>query len=186
VVDDADEVDTEDEASSATPLQLGPALEAVLQDVSLPGISVQRLFGLLVGADSALMKSHQAAHDVTEVKVGPWKQAAPGVGYLRSRDVSYTKQLNIPLPLAPDKCHVWEEHRLVDKAPGGWVVQQICRNDAPKGDCFEAHVQLCGVSVAPNCSRLRVSMQVRLRGCVMSCYACVCLSVCTACTHCTA
>lgn len=83
-----------------------------------------------------------------------------GAGYLRVRNVSYTKKLNIPLPLAPERCQVWEEHRLLAKDAGGWVVLLVCTNDAPKGDCFEAHVQICGLYVDRNTSKLRVSMQV--------------------------
>lgn len=94
------------------------------------------------------------------MSIGPWRAMPLGAGYQRVRSVAYTKRLNIPLPLAPEKCHVWEEHRLVQKEAGGWRVDITCRNDAPKGDSFEAHVQMCGVYVGSNTSRLRVSMQV--------------------------
>lgn len=132
----------------------------LLQDATLQGIGVNRLYALTISADSDLMKAHHAAHDVSEMSIGPWRAVPAGAGYQRVRNVSYVKKLNIPLPLAPEKCHVWEEHRLVTKEAGGWVVQITCKNDAPKGDCFEAHVQMCGVYVNSNTSRLRVSMQV--------------------------
>lgn len=131
----------DEEAAQATPIHPGPALEVLLQDATLPGMGVNRLFALTISGDSDLMKAHHAAHDVTEISVGPWRAAPPGAGYLRVRDVSYTKKLNIPLPLAPEKCHVWEEHRLMVKEAGGWVVLITCKNDAPKGDCFEAQVR---------------------------------------------
>jgi hypothetical protein len=150
--------DEQDEAAQATPIQPGPALEVPLQDVTLTGIGVNRLYALVISANSDLMKAHNAAHGITEMSVGPWRA---GAGCLRVRDVSYTKKLNIPLPLAPEKCHVWEEHRLIMKEPGGWVVLINCKNDAPKSDCFEAQVQMCGVYINGNTSKLRVSMQVR-------------------------
>ena len=149
----------------AIPIQPPAPCELVLQDVNLQGIGVNRLYVLLISGDSALMRTHHAAQQVTEVKTGPWRTATPGCGYQRVRDVSYTKRLNIPLPLAPEKCHVWEEHRLLTKEAGGWVVHMVCKNDAPKGDCFEAHVQMCGVYVSSSSSRLRVSMQVSAVGC---------------------
>lgn len=153
----------DEEAVQATPIQLPAAYEVVLQDTTLQGIGVNRLYTLLFSADSQLMKTHHAAQEVTEVAVKAWRapSAAAAFSCMRVRDVSYTKRLNIPLPLAPDKCHVWEEHRLLTREAGGWVVQVVCKNDAPKGDCFEAHVQMCGVYVNSNDSRLRVSMQVR-------------------------
>lgn len=131
--------DDDHNSSPVTPLQPGPALETLLQDVTLPGISTNRLYALLISADSQLMKDHHAAHDVTEMVVGPWR--AGGDGCLRVRDVSYVKKLNIPLPLAPEKCNVWETHRLITKRPGGWIVQLTCTNNAPKGECFVVQVR---------------------------------------------
>lgn len=55
---------------------------------------------------------------------------------------------------------VWEEHRLLVKQDGGFVAQQICTNNAPKGDCFRALIQICGLYVTTNSSRLRISMKV--------------------------
>lgn len=150
----------DEEAAQATPIEPGPALELLIQEATLQGIGSKQLYKLVIDASSELMKAHNAANDVTEMVIGPWQAAAAGVSYQRVRNVSYTKKLNIPLPLAPDKCHVWEEHRLMVKEDGGWVVLLICKNDAPKGDCFEAHVQICGVYVNSNTSKLRVSMEV--------------------------
>jgi hypothetical protein len=151
----------EEEVSQATPIQSGPPLEVLLQDITLQGIGANRLYHLLISASSELMKTHNAANDINNMSIGPWKPAPAGAAYQCVRDVSYVKKLNIPLPLAPERCNVWEEHRLLVKEAGGWVVQIICKNDAPKGDCFEAHVQMCGVYVSEHSSRLRVSMQVR-------------------------
>jgi hypothetical protein len=58
---------------------------------------------------------------------------------------------------------VVEEHRLVAKCDGGWVVECRSTNDAPRGDTFYVLVQLAGVHVGSGQSRLRVSMQVRGR-----------------------
>jgi hypothetical protein len=151
----------EEEAPQATPIEPGPPLEVLLQDVTLQGIGVNRLYNLLINAKSDLMKTHNAVNDITNMSVGAWKAAPAGAAYQHVRNVSYVMKLNIPLPLAPERCNVWEEHRLMVKEAGGWVVQNICKNDALKGDCFEAHVQMCGVYVSEQCSRLRVSMQVR-------------------------
>lgn len=154
-------MEDEEEASQATPIQPGPPLEVLLQEVTLQGIGANRLYNLLINANSELMRTQNAANDITNMLIGPWKPAQAGAAYQHVRDVSYVKKLNIPLPLAPERCNVWEEHRLMVKEAGGWVVQIICKNDAPKGDCFEAHVQMCGVYVSEQSSRLRVSMQVR-------------------------
>lgn len=150
----------EEEPAQATPIQPGPALELTIQEATLQGIGVQQLYRLVLDAGSELMRAHHAANDITGMVVGPWWAAPAGAGYQRVRSVFYTKKLNIPLPLAPERCQVWEEHRLLVKEAGGWVVLLVCTNDAPKGDCFEAHVQICGVYVDRNTSRLRVSMQV--------------------------
>lgn len=147
-----------------TAVTLPDPYQVVLQDVTLQGTGVNRLYALLLGTTSELMTAHYAAQELTDVVVGPWRAAAAGSGALRVRNVSYIKRLKIPLPLAPDKCSVWEEQRLLSRGPGGWVVQFVCTNDAPKGDCFEAHVQLCGVYVSSSSCRLRISMQVRGRG----------------------
>lgn len=55
---------------------------------------------------------------------------------------------------------MWEDHRLLVKQDGGFVVQHICTNNAPKGDCFRALIQICGVYLTSNSSRLRISMKV--------------------------
>jgi hypothetical protein len=75
--------------------------------------------------------------------------------------------MNMLLLLPPLPLQVWEEHQVLLKQDGGWVAQHICTNDAPKGGCFRAMVQLVGVFVSSGKSRLRVSMKVRalqLRG----------------------
>jgi hypothetical protein len=59
---------------------------------------------------------------------------------------------------------VCEEHQVLLKQDGGWVAQHICTNDAPKGDCFRAMVQLVGVYVSSGKSRLRVSLKVSAVG----------------------
>ena len=56
---------------------------------------------------------------------------------------------------------MWEEHRLLAKTDGGWVVECKSTNDAPKGDCFYVVVQLCGTHLASGRAQLRISMQVR-------------------------
>lgn len=155
-----DVISDDEEASKATPIQPPDALELLITDTTLQGLGVNRLYTLLISADSAFMQTMYSSANVTEVKVGPWRAAPAGSDYQRVRDVSYTKHLNIPLPLAPEKCHVWEEHRLTREG-GGWVLTSVTKNDAPKGDCYEALVQMCGIYVSSHSSRLRVSMQVR-------------------------
>jgi hypothetical protein len=63
--------------------------------------------------------------------------------------------------LPPLLLQVCEEHQVLLKQDGGWVAQHICTNDAPKGDCFRAMVQLLGVFVSSGKSRLRVSLKVK-------------------------
>lgn len=64
---------------------------------------------------------------------------------------------------SPRLLQVWEEHRILVKQDGGFVVQVVCTNDAPKGDCFRALIQMCGVFVSSGKSRLRISMKVSNR-----------------------
>jgi hypothetical protein len=59
---------------------------------------------------------------------------------------------------------VWEEQRILVKENGGFVAQLKCTNNAPKGDCFYAIVQLFGCFKGCTQSRLRVSMRVRKSG----------------------
>jgi hypothetical protein len=158
--DCSDSEGEEDGGGPVEPLHLPPPLEVELADVTLQGLTVRRLRTLLDPA-SALMRAHFAATGLSEVVVGPWTPPPPGGTWLRSRTVTYTKRLSIPLPLAPPSCTVWETHRdLTARGPAGFVVTHTCRNDAPKGDCFEAQVQVCAAHVpAPQpCARLRVSM----------------------------
>jgi hypothetical protein len=168
-----------DAGAAAPPLQLPQPFEVLLQDVLLPGISVNRLHSLLLASDSALMRAHYAAQELTEVASGPWRAPPAGSECLRVRSVSYTKRLHIPVPLAPERCRVWEEHRLLERSSAGWVAQVECHNDAPKGDCFAAHVQLCGVRVSSDSSRLRISMQVGVGVCVTcaAAVAALCMAV---------
>lgn len=82
-------------------------------------------------------------------------------------------ELVLHLLLLSLSLQVWEEHQVLLKQDGGWVAQHICTNDAPKGDCFRAMVQLVGVYVSSGKSRLRVSLKV---GC-----ACTTLCFCGCC-----
>lgn len=143
-----------------------------LQEISLS----DSLAGSLAGSRHARSPSIHMYHicrpprlhpqDLREVSAGPWGppgDANPAAGCaaaLRMRRVAYVKPLRIPIPLAPKQCHVWEEHRLVAKSDGGWVVECKCTNDAPKGDCFYVLVQLCGVHRASGAAQLRITMQV--------------------------
>jgi hypothetical protein len=81
------------------------------------------------------------------------------------------KNLLLLLLLPPLLLQVCEEHQVLLKADGGWVAQHICTNDAPKGDCFRAMVQLVGVFVSSGKSRLRVSLKVR--GPASTCTECI-------------
>jgi len=55
---------------------------------------------------------------------------------------------------------VWEEHKLLVKTDGGFVAEIAATNNAPKGDCFVARVQLCGVFISSSTSSIRISMKV--------------------------
>ncbi len=105
------------------------------------------------------------------MSVTPWiagggDAAAAGGGgaVLLTRKVTYVKPLHLPIPLAPKQCNVWEEHKLLSKSDGGWVVECKSTNDAPKGDCFYVLVQLCGIHLARGQSQLRITMQVNFGG----------------------
>lgn len=67
----------------------------------------------------------QAAEKLTDVSAGAWVSDAAG----RVRQVSYTKPLNIPLPLAPKQCKVGDvtqRRRLLQMAQMLYVTQPIC------------------------------------------------------------
>lgn len=68
---------------------------------------------------------------------------------------------------------VQEQHRLVSCSGRGFVADIWCTNNAPFGDAFTACVQLCGVAVGSDSSRLRISMEVRVRAMCACCAACV-------------
>jgi len=178
-------------APDATPLALPPALETLVVD-STVNIGVNSLYSLIFGANSAFMSRFWASEDLTSVTVSPWAapmgtgdKASPptaaasgdasisgtssssGSAPLRVRQVAYVKPLRIPIPLAPKQCNVWEEHRLLAKSDGGWVVECKSTNDAPKGDCFYVLVQLCGVRRNSRQAQLRISMtMVFYRSCL--------------------
>lgn len=100
-VDYSDDEDSRD-ATPITPLE---PYDLVLQDLTVP-VGVNKLHNLLVGSKSALIASHWAAEGLLDLQVGLWQLAPAGAVYLRSRQVSYIKKLNIPLPLAPKQCQV--------------------------------------------------------------------------------
>lgn len=95
----------DEESPEAAPLTAPEPYDLVLQDVTVQ-TGVNRLHSLLLGSKSELMAAHLAAEGLIGLQVGPWQPAAPGGEYLRSRQVSYTKKLNIPIPLAPKQCQV--------------------------------------------------------------------------------
>ncbi|WIA20979.1 hypothetical protein OEZ85_005316 [Tetradesmus obliquus] len=154
---DDDAGDDSEDVADASPITPPEAFDLVLQDVTL-NIGVSSLYALLLGHNSDFMAGHYAAEEMIGMAVGPWKPGASGSGCLRCRSAQYTKKLNIPF--APKQCQVWEEHQVLLKQDGGWVAQHICTNDAPKGDCFRAMVQLVGVYVSSGKSRLRVSLKL--------------------------
>jgi hypothetical protein len=53
---------------------------------------------------------------------------------------------------------VWEEQRLITRSDGGFIVELRCTNNAPKGDCFHALLQLCGAVHGRRACQLRISM----------------------------
>jgi hypothetical protein len=55
---------------------------------------------------------------------------------------------------------VWEEQRIVTKENGGFVAEVRCTNDAPKGDCFVAIVQLYAATQGTAQAKFRVTMKV--------------------------
>lgn len=95
----------DEESPDATPITLPEPYDLVLQDIAVQ-TGVNRLHSLLLGSKSELMVSHLAAEGLIDLQLGPWQLAAPGGEYLRSRQVSYIKKLNIPVPLAPKQCQV--------------------------------------------------------------------------------
>ncbi|KAF8062628.1 hypothetical protein HT031_003957 [Scenedesmus sp. PABB004] len=143
-------------AAGGAALTLPAPFDQVLLETQLE-VGVAALQALLLDAGSPLMAAHWAAEGLRDVVVGPW---APGgvPGVLSARSVSYVKRLSIPF--APKQCQVWEEHQVLARCGGGFVVQHVCTNDAPKGDCFRALVQLACSATAPDACRLRVSMKL--------------------------
>ncbi|GBF95637.1 hypothetical protein Rsub_08619 [Raphidocelis subcapitata] len=160
LVDEEDDEDVPD----AAPLPLPPPLGTPLIDAPV-ALGVNSLHALLFGGSSPFMDAFWASEDLRDVRASTWAAGGDpvspgGPAPLRGRRVSYVKPLRIPIPLAPKQCNVWEEHRLVAKTDGGFVVECRSTNDAPKGDCFYVDVQLAGTHVASGQSRLRISMQI--------------------------
>eukprot|EP00879_Flechtneria_rotunda_P027209 GHRR01029104.1.p1 GENE.GHRR01029104.1~~GHRR01029104.1.p1 ORF type:complete len:120 (-),score=39.83 GHRR01029104.1:146-505(-) len=99
-----DEFDDDEDIPDACLISLPEPYQVVIQDEVLY-IGVNSLHALVFGAKSELMTLHFAAQQLEDVVVEPW-QPGPGPECLRSRQVSYTKKLNIPVPLAPKQCQV--------------------------------------------------------------------------------
>eukprot|EP00798_Chlamydomonas_sp_ICE-L_P013865 gene13865-19790_t len=157
--DDDPDTDFQNEGEAINPINLPPPLQNPCAEANL-SIKPLALFEMFFEKESAWRKRTMSKEGLTDVDHTNW---AAGEAGSKTRTVTYTRPLTIPLPMAPKQCGVTEIHTVNVKETGGFVVEEKVSTSAPKGDSFCVHIQIAA-TWDPQLSKtfLRISCKVEI------------------------